>query len=253
MKFKASHKKIERADKHISELDRALTDFGKSDFYTLRIDTDSKEKTKFLAIDYDKSAIPLIDFAIMVGDVLHNLRSALDIMYCEIVSRCGGKVTKWTRFPIRNTRKELLAPLGNALEQKQISLKVQRIIVNTVKPYKAGNPFLWGLDDLNIMDKHQLVIPVLELIVLRDVHLEDDKERPMFKNWTFFFDEACSMRLHKAGIKNLVLKSKGHAALTILFPDGTIFESQGVLPTLQRIAKEVTRTLNFFEVISFTN
>jgi len=37
--------------------------------------------------------------ALIMGDGVHNLRSALDLAACELVSRNGGTVTENTAFP----------------------------------------------------------------------------------------------------------------------------------------------------------
>jgi len=246
--FDTSRRKIERAEKHISDLDRLFTNLALSDFYDLVIDTNSETGENGLSIHYDHSKIPLTDSALILGDALHNLRSALDIAYYRIVAE--GTATDWTRFPICDSRESLEATLNSALKQKQITTKVSDIILEIIKAYRSGNPFLWGLHDLNIIDKHQLLIPVLELVILDDVCLEDSEGKKVFSGLVFFYRDI-KTRLHKAGMRDdTKIKSKGHATVKVLLPEGSGFDRQEVTPSLYRIAEEVTRTLDCLETIT---
>jgi hypothetical protein len=122
--------------------------------------------------------------------------------------------------------------------------------LDTIKPYETGNYPIWALDDLNIRDKHQLLVPVLKLMRVEGINLEDDKNRPFFKDGgVVFLDEPCSIRLRDADDMNLTVKNKGHASATVLFDLGVPFECQAIIPSLNGIAEEVTRTIETFELL----
>lgn len=245
--FRSARLKIERAEKHIADLGRLFANFGLTDFYDLVIEKDSETGETGLTIKYDDSKIPLANSALILGDVLHNLRSALDIAYHGIVAE--GTATRWTRFPICDSRDELKAVLNSALRRNQICAPASDIILETVKPYKLGNPFLWGLHDFNIIDKHQLIIPVLELVILDDVCLENSEGKEFFSGLVFFY-RGTKTRLHKAGMTDDArIRSKGRAVVRVLLPEGREFDRQEVVPALHRITKEVTRTLNCLETL----
>jgi hypothetical protein len=255
MLFTESHEKIKRAFQHIDDLNAMLRDFGNSDFYSVHIDKDAEMfkdagiGATFLRVEIDSSSFNLTDAALIMGDVLHNLRSALDLMYYQVVIRCGGTPTKWTRFPIRDTRQELIAPLNSALKQKQISPTVQAFILDTTKPYKAGNFAVWAVDDMNIMDKHKLLIPTLKLMYFHGIRLKDDKDNIISAD-RYFIDQSHTFRLSEWYGTNLTVHDKGHATATILFDLGTPFMAgQGVIPTLNGIAEEITRTIEAFDIL----
>jgi hypothetical protein len=187
----------------------------------------------------------------VIGDALHNLRSALDLLYYATVLECGGVPTKWTRFPVRDTRDALIAPLTGALEKQQINAKVSEVILDVVKPYETGNYALWALDDLNIRDKHQLLVPVFQLMRFGGIRLEDDQHRPFaWREW-IVLGGPNRVRIQQSEGINLTVKDKGHAAGTIAFEFGVPFEGKQVIPTLLRIAEDVTRTLEAFEPLFF--
>jgi hypothetical protein len=244
--FNSSRLKIERANKHISDIDSLLQSVINSDFYALSVekDTDSGENLLHATIN---EGLPAEEYALIIGDALHNLRSALDFAYYETVILCGGTATRWTRFPIRDTREQLVSRLDSALKKKQISLLVHFLILNSVKPYQTGNWALWTLDDWNITDKHQLLIPVLKLVIVNHVSFEDEQHRLLtnLEN-QFFFGESGVALLKGARGLNVKVKNKGHAAADILFAHDMLKKIQAVIPTLRGIAEEVTKTIELF-------
>ena len=247
MAFHDSHKKIERAYIHIRDLDRMVAAFGNSDFYSVSIDYDQWQRTNHLRFTIDTSGFKS-DVAVIMGDALHNLRSALDVLYYELVPT--ELSTKWTRFPFRETREKLIAPLNNALKEKQITKAIHDFILDTVKPYATGNPLLWTLDDLNIVDKHQLLIPALQAMVFDGIRLEDQENGSVIPIKPIFMDESGSVRLRELDNRKVTIKDKGHAAATVIF-DISVFTFQGqpIIPALARIAEEVDRTVKAFEAI----
>src|ERR1700722_15469893 len=99
--FEHARLKLRRANKHIADINSLLSTFSDSDFYRLSIENDARQGTNFLRIDIDESGFPVDDAALIIGDALHNLRSALDQLYYRVVVvHCSGVPSKWTRFPI---------------------------------------------------------------------------------------------------------------------------------------------------------
>jgi hypothetical protein len=196
------------------------------------------------------SRFPGDEIALTIGDVLHNLRSALDLLWYQVVLKCNGTPTKWTRFPVRDTRQELISPLKGALEKKQISVPIFNFVLNDIKPYQTGNPLIWSLDDLNIRDKHQLLIPVLKFMALVDVRLENEKGIQLYANQVWFMDESGRIRLKDADYSRVTVKDKGRVTAAVIFDMGVPpFESEPVIATLSRITEEVTRTVQAFELL----
>lgn len=222
--------------------------FSKSDFYAMTIEHDAERGTNFLWVQIDASRFPLEDAALTIGDALHNLRSALDHLWHRVVLACGGTPTNWTRFPIGNAGDSLIAALNGALEKKQITVPIVQFLLETIKSYQGGNPLLWGLHDLNIRDKHEILVPMLKLVGFFDVSLEDDQHHPIGRNY-YLMDESSRIRLPDADDRTVIVKNKGHAAGTILFDVGTPFQGEGVIVTLKRISEEITRTIEAFEML----
>jgi hypothetical protein len=248
-RFRGSRLKVERAYKHVADINSHLEVFVGSDFYDLTVDKHFDTGENFLRCDI-KLRLKEETIALVIGDALHNLRSALDLLYYETVELCNGVSTKWTRFPFADTRGQLLARLNSALEKKQVTSSVCNLILNVVKPYEGGNLALWTLDDLNITDKHQLLIPVLKLVMLRDVRFEDEQHRLLTKLQSEFFvgDPGIALIAGANGL-TITVKDKGRAAADILLAKGLHLRIQAIVPTLRGIAEEVSNTIETFDIL----
>jgi hypothetical protein len=249
MNFPASHKKIIRAYKHVDDIYSLLKTFNESDCYDASIDNDPERGINFLCINLRSDKFPLDDVALIAGDALHNLRSALDLMYYQIVLAGEGAPTQWTRFPICNTRDELVGRWGSsAVKQKQITAPMRDFIIDRVQPYEAGNFLLWALDHLNIIDKHELLVPVLKLVGLMNVRLEDEQGRSVGSTF-YLMDESSRIRIRDADDRKVTIKNKGHASTAIFFGETTPIPNDAIVIALSRIAEEVSHTVEAFELL----
>ncbi|SRR6266403_630958 len=245
--FPGPRLKIRRANKHISDLYDMFVAFSNSNFYAMSVEENLEKRTHSLRLDIDTSGLHFEECAPIIGDVLHNLRSALDHLYFQVVLACDGKTTKWTKFPFEDSREGLRAKVEEALKQQRISREVANFLVDTIKPYQCGNSTLWGLHELNIVDKHESLIPVLKLMGFFGVHLEDENHVRVGRS-DYIADESCLINLTGTYGRKITLKDKGRPSANIVFNIGaSVFAGETVVPTLKRISEEVTRTVEAIE------
>ena len=98
--------------------------------------------------------VPLL-IAVIAGDVLQNLRTALDYIAWQI---CPASLRHpQTSFPVSDN-----ATKYEAEKLRKIKGMPQAAIdaIDATKPYKGGNDTLWRLHRLNIIDKHRLLLTV---------------------------------------------------------------------------------------------
>lgn len=254
MDFHPSRLKIEQANKHIRELNSFVESFSSDPcLYSVGIEEGvAWYADAELVITLYKSKEELRDeAALIIGDVYHNMRSGLDILWYEIVSATGLQ-TKWTRFPILDTRQELVSKLDPALKQGQISQSVYELVLNTIKPYREGNFLLWSVEEANIIDKHQLLIPNFPMIAIAGIRIQNDAE--VIELPTLFTESSFRRRpSHVIGRtsfgRNARVVDKGHALLGYGFDLGPPHEGEPVLLTLKAVAQEVTRTVEAFALL----
>jgi hypothetical protein len=157
--------KAERAKQHLDELEKGLA-AGMADqlhAVTMESDTESLYETgPFFILE---STIPAI-----VGDVVHNLRSALDHLAWQLVSvgtASGETRTQgWEKiqFPIAHSLDSFVSMKGRATEGAR---REAIEFLDRLKPYKGGNDALWLLRQLDNADKHSFILPVGKLYILR--------------------------------------------------------------------------------------
>jgi hypothetical protein len=102
------------------------------------------------------------DIVLMAGDIIHNLRSALDHLAFNLVQVGGGTPTTKTCFPIAETREKYESSKAAKVRGMTDAAKVA---IDDLHPYGGGNESLWRIHYLDIVDKHK------ELIVIADQYL----------------------------------------------------------------------------------
>ena len=139
------------AQKHIDKLKTALAEFQKVNTNVIsgKADPETGDVTYYVA------SVPVIpvDIPLIAGDVLHNLRCALDFMACGLVG--AGNITHRTKFPIRRDPKDWeVSGLGMVDGASKDAIEALR----RIRPYEGGNSLLYILHTLNNIDKHRLLL-----------------------------------------------------------------------------------------------
>jgi hypothetical protein len=108
--------------------------------------------------------LPIIHFDLlaMAGDVLHNLRSALDhlVYHLALVADpdASDDVLRKVAFPIGKSLEDYRTLRTRKMEGVIESRAVE--FIDSLKPYKSGNEALWRLNEANNIDKHRKLISV---------------------------------------------------------------------------------------------
>jgi hypothetical protein len=166
--FQGPKLKIERAERHIADLQAALDAFLARDPYSIDVKDDAERGERYISLSVRETIPPTL--GPIAGDAIHNLRSALDIMVCDIAIGCGAEKRK-ARFPFAKDANGLEAIIFTDRRHKE---KYKEIVANfpecidlikAYKPYKTcngGNKLLRALHDLDIVDKHEVVVMAAE-------------------------------------------------------------------------------------------
>jgi hypothetical protein len=109
--------------------------------------------------------------SVVVGDVIHNLRSALDHLAWQLVILDGGQPTDDTQFPIYasetnakgNPRNVTIQPGINDQHIIDALIEVQPFTEAKYGHDPATNA-LWIVHRLNIIDKHRLLVTIAHTI-----------------------------------------------------------------------------------------
>lgn len=245
--FEQSKLKIKRANHHIDELKGYITEVLKDRLYTLSIEKNPQTQKAGLVCRMcsNETDIPLI-----MGDVAHNLRSAIDILYCDILRHEGRTVDKHSKWPFRETREGLIGALNGRQPQDALRDAVVDLIVDSLQTYRGGRgDDLYALHDLNIEDKHMLLLPTININNVQGVEFVGaDGTVGTFGGSSFggdFSGTGAHSRI-EAATDIVEIVNFGSAALDLRFGTKT-FHGQPVVPTLHRISRLVSTTVETVE------
>jgi hypothetical protein len=151
--------KINRAEHHVAVLGELVTAYAARNPCRV-VCHDGSERNKpdrhIWLVHIDEP--PPADLRTTLGDIVHNLRSALDLMACDLVALNKGN-PKNVYFPIADASEQLDARIKDKhfdrASEEAISL------LRKIGPYPGGEHHLRALHDLDIMDKHKRLIPVM--------------------------------------------------------------------------------------------
>jgi len=110
-------------------------------------------------VAYFRQRQPLpLELGLLIGDALHNARSALDHLAWQLVLAGGGTPTIQTGFPIVEDAAKFKRRVGDALRGAD---RGAVDVVRALQPWKGGDDLLWRLHRLDIVDKHHLLMPLI--------------------------------------------------------------------------------------------
>lgn len=232
--------KIERAEKHVVDLEQRITQA--SNAYSATQTFDPKSGQQILHYKTDDRTVKR-DLALILGDALHNFRCALDIAWIAILElRFPDAVNSHNKFTIFNDATHL----EGTLKSRKIDpgTPLFEFLVGYVKPYRCGgNAELVALHDLDINDKHFALIPTLSVARIQGVKFKDGRGRGGETSIMQFGAPLRSQFDVPLGYK---AESYGKVILGVSFGQGTPLENTEVLPTLVGIRNIVFEIVSMF-------
>jgi hypothetical protein len=167
--------KVERAKKHIAELDDALKRFFNPKPYEVATKRDPKTRELIYYLVKADPVPPTI--AAIAGDVLQNLRTALDHtayhLFRVSVGPTGGD-GKHIYFPISDSAAKYKTEQPGKVKgmRKEFIDVIDRLTPyrpDPTAPHVGGNETLWMLHRLNNIDKHRLLVTVWSALEAHEI------------------------------------------------------------------------------------
>jgi len=159
--FEASDLKIARTKKHLQELDAEITSFFSTKPFRLVVEPwELNEKLGYVThawvVRISGMLAPTV--STIIGDIFHNLRTSLDVLACDLV-RIAGKSDKGVYFPFCDDA----TGLPEMIKRRNLHRAGPEVvkIISDLKPYRGGNDALRAIHDMNILDKHRALVPVI--------------------------------------------------------------------------------------------
>jgi hypothetical protein len=219
--FKASDLKLARAKKHLAELEQMVADHLATKPIKHRVRP--PQPGMLIAVDTRFQGLPE-ESGPIIGDCVHNLRSALDLMACDLV-RLQGKSAKKVHFPFADSAGEL----DYQIQKKEFHKAGPEAValLKEYAPHRNGNVALRGLHDLDVQDKHQTIVP----------HLMN------------FRGPAIGMRRVAEDLVSIHIPAKEleSSVVDFVFPSDSAFAGKEIVPTLHDLVEMTAGIIEAFK------
>ncbi len=146
---------LDRAKKHLHDLDGIWRWFRETNPYGFALEKDPDTGKEWRVVTR-ADPIPLCIPA-LAGDVVHNLRSALDQLIRQLIVANGAKPHDKSEFPIGHSEADYSAKKPR--KTRGISQDAADLL-DAFQPYKGGKgaELFWTIHHLDIVDKHRLLL-----------------------------------------------------------------------------------------------
>jgi len=239
--FRDARLKIQRANKHISDIQSIVLSLP--DRYVSSVETDPRTRGQSIKHECPGIDETLVELSLIAGDAIHNLRASLDYAWVEIFQHLRLPVTKYTRFPFRDTAEALE---GALFERKlnTIASEFFNCMVTTIKPYPGGDDLLCALHELDITDKHLLRIKVspdssIEGFVVQNEH------GTLIEGGTWGSNEVGPK--HVDFEPKIHVKDNGKISVSVVFDDTSILSGSQISDELTTFSMLIMSYLRLIE------
>ncbi|MGD1108418.1 MAG: hypothetical protein ABR865_15355 [Terracidiphilus sp.] len=150
--------KVKWAEHHFKGVKTSIKDFMGTRPYEIKVESDADGNPEVHVIKAEP--IPA-SIRLGCGDVIQNLRSALDYLACALVRAIGCIPSGQTEFPVFDGA--ILNSKDKASFQRKTKGMRQEAIdqILSMHPYQGGDNLLWRLHRLNRIDKHNMLVTTL--------------------------------------------------------------------------------------------
>ena len=162
--------KIRRAERQIADLKESIGEGMSTDLQRFVFEHDPQTGKRPLKV----YGVPVIqpEWRVLIGEILYNLRSALDHLAYQLVILGNGQPNDNTYFPVRETPFTNKGVLRGAELCPPVNHPQVADLIEMCQPYRgvdgSPHPFnlspLWRLHRLNIIDKHRVLLVVAAVL-----------------------------------------------------------------------------------------
>jgi hypothetical protein len=153
--------KIRWAQKHLDAIDATIRSYFAGEPYIRVHEYDLQRSQRLAGIRVTK--MPPANLALMIGDYLHNITSALDHLAWQLVLASGCTPTRHTKFPIYKDAGVYKERAGEIVIKPFVTQDI-RTLVESTQPYHRGDNArthpLWIMHCLSNIDKHRTLHPI---------------------------------------------------------------------------------------------
>lgn len=244
--FESARSKIERADKHISDLKGAFDAFIETHPHTLSIGSDPNTGEMTVEVRFREKISST--FALIIGDAVHNLRTALDHATWELIGLDKGTQDRWTAFPTSGQDRINYEATCNGIKTPRADTK-KFFIDFAAYPGGAGQK-IWGLNALDNDDKHTVLTPIFGAAKVAHMKVlnPNGSVAMTMKDCTFGMGPDSRARMMRLG-RGMTIEFDQDADMTIdvFFGDIDMFKFSPIVKTLESLRDAISEIVGKFD------
>jgi hypothetical protein len=231
--------KAKRAYRHIDEFQRCVDDFSSTPFYEIFLH--QNEAGEWQPVVRPLKPIP-DDLPLIIGDVIHNLRAALEHLVYALVPE------RETTFPMHQTRKNFETDMSKIDPIEAALPGAKRAFLEKIQPYEDGNgELLYAIHTLDIADKHhQILVTTAAALGGEFCVIHEGDVRVAIAGIRFNPDQTTIIPITGQWSDKTQLQYNNKAALEVFFGEPAILRDKSVIPTLFSMAQNVEETIGEF-------
>jgi hypothetical protein len=250
--------KIERAKELTCKLNGEITELVNGGLYF--VDGENQWERRRYVFKLRGPPVPL-RIAVVSGEIIHHLRSTFDHVVWALAKKNGLSDEAHTRFPVCRTPEKFNDAVRHG-EIKGVS-RIYHPLIEALQPYRAADPansIVQVVHDLDIKDKHRLLVVVTHALVLGNALTitKNDAPAPDFgielpptatMRYPWAIEDGIEVHwIPLRGTPNPAFEMKTNATVQIAFEQVGAHERAPVIPILTQLCDGVERAIQSFDI-----
>lgn len=157
--------KLQRAEEAINAFQAEVNQFFRGEPAPFELVREHRDR-QYCFVAYEKTDVPL-RFAVLAGEIIHHLRSSLDLLVQALIIQNGQIPSRKSQFPICSSTKSFQDACKHGII-RGVSATAEALI-RSVQPFTNSTPddtVLYVVNELDILDKHRQLVIVTTAVQL---------------------------------------------------------------------------------------
>lgn len=240
--FANARSKVERAYHHIHVLESIIQDFSSTPFFEV-----------VLSFEEGNGWMPVVrplrptpdDMPLIVGDAVHNFRSALEHMVYALVS------DRTTTFPMHKCKADFESNSVKLDQIEDVLPGAKVLLSDGIQPYSDGNgALLYALHSLDLSDKHHRIILTTTAAIGGNLQIIEAGEIRLSAAGIHFNPNQETVIQIGPWTAEAQIRHDQIAELEVLFGEPDVLSGEAVIPSLLRIGEKVEQAIADFSALA---
>ena len=239
--FSSARQKVARAKKQIFEIDDILEGHFANAGCQLVCERgpDSRYSVRIIA----NIEMPEV-CSVIIGDVVHNLRSALEHVASDLIAaKEGNNARSGSMFPMG----EKMIELENYVKNNKLTAlypEFADIVLNQIRPSKEGNRVLWACGKLWNIDKHRLPIVSVAVTYVENLRFRDERNNVITASAEVIEGKIIKLAKLSTPIKII---DNGRMHFCAYLDEADVLEHESLFDVLMHMHDEVQKSIDLLE------